>query len=111
MNYLRGARAGVNTTTLVRDMSNGATNLPLWRGGKFWTPRAIEGSNFIDQLAASVVGRREGGSMARKGVVKERLLRIVSVTTQTGRHFEEDVEIQAPAKGSPGSKKGQGGSG
>ena len=41
-----------------------------------------EGSNFIDQLAASVVGGRDGGSMARKGVVKERLLDFFSVTTQ-----------------------------
>ena len=42
----------------------------------------VEGSNFIDQLAASVVGGRDGGSMARKGVVKERLLQTISVTTQ-----------------------------
>ena len=42
----------------------------------------VEGSNFIDQLAASVVGGRDGGSIARKGVVKERLLQILSVTTQ-----------------------------
>ena len=42
----------------------------------------VEGSNFIDQLETSVVGGRDGGSIARKGVVKERLLQIVSVTTQ-----------------------------
>ena len=42
----------------------------------------VEGSNFIDQLAASVVGGRDGGSMARKGVVKKRLLQMISVTTQ-----------------------------
>ena len=42
----------------------------------------VEGSNFIDQLAASVVAGKEGGSMARKGVVKERLLQIFSVATQ-----------------------------
>ena len=42
----------------------------------------VEGSNFIDQLAASVVGGRDGGSMARKGVVKECLLQIIAVTTQ-----------------------------
>ena len=35
-----------------------------------------EGSKFVDQLAASVVGGRDGGSMARKGVVKDRLLQI-----------------------------------
>ena len=40
----------------------------------------VEGSNFIDQLAASVVGERDRGSIARKGVVNECLLQIVSVT-------------------------------
>ena len=33
-------------------------------------------------LFTIVVGGRDGGSMARKGVVKERLLQIISVTTQ-----------------------------
>ena len=41
-----------------------------------------EGSNFIDQLAASVVGARDGGPMTRKGVVKAHLLQIISVSTQ-----------------------------
>ena len=56
---------------------------------------------FIDQLAASVVGVREGGSMARKGVLKERLfyLQIVSLGDHkgTGRHFAEVVPLQATA--------------
>ena len=42
----------------------------------------VGGSNFIDQLAASVVRGRDGGSMARKRVVKERLLQNISMTTQ-----------------------------
>ena len=42
----------------------------------------VEGSAFIDQLTTSVVGGRNRGSMTRKGVVKERLLQIVSVTAQ-----------------------------
>ena len=42
----------------------------------------VEGSRFIDQLAVSVVGGRDGGSMSRKRVLKERLLRIVSVTAK-----------------------------
>ena len=41
-----------------------------------------ESSTFIDQLAASVVGGRDGGSMATKEAVKERLQQIVSVGTQ-----------------------------
>ena len=42
----------------------------------------VEGRNFIDQLAASVVGGRDGGSMTRKGVLKEHLLQIISATIQ-----------------------------
>ena len=42
----------------------------------------VAGGEFINQLAASVVGGRDGGSMTRKGVVKERLLQIVSVAAQ-----------------------------
>ena len=42
----------------------------------------VEGSKFIDQLAACVVGAWDGGSIGRKGVVEERLLQIVPVTTE-----------------------------
>ena len=35
--------------------------------------RGVEGSSFIDQLSTIVVRGREGGSMTRKAVVKERL--------------------------------------
>ena len=41
-----------------------------------------EGSEVIDQLVTSVVGGRDGGAMAKKGICKERLLQIVSVTSQ-----------------------------
>ena len=41
-----------------------------------------EGSELIDQLAASVVGGTDGGSLSRKGVWKEYLFQIISVTTQ-----------------------------
>ena len=41
-----------------------------------------EGSEFIDQLATSIVRGRDGGAMAKKGICKERLLHIVSVTSQ-----------------------------
>ena len=34
----------------------------------------LEGSNFIDQLAANVVGGRDGWSMTRRGGVYEHLL-------------------------------------
>ena len=42
----------------------------------------VEGSALIDQVVASVVAGRDGGSVARKGVMKERLLQIVSLATQ-----------------------------
>ena len=35
----------------------------------------------IDQLATSIVGGRDGGAMAKKGISKERRLQIVSVTS------------------------------
>ena len=41
-----------------------------------------EGCEFIDELATHAAGGRDGGSMARKGVFKERLLQVISVATQ-----------------------------
>ena len=41
-----------------------------------------EGSDRIDQLAASIVGGTDGASLTRKGVCKKRLLQIISVTAQ-----------------------------
>ena len=38
-----------------------------------------EGYEFIDELAAHAAGGRDGGSMALKGVFKERLLHVISV--------------------------------
>ena len=41
-----------------------------------------EGYKFIDELATHAAGVRDGGSMAKKGVFKERFLEIISVATQ-----------------------------
>eukprot|EP00904_Undaria_pinnatifida_P003390 jgi/Undpi1/13051/HiC_scaffold_8.g02714.m1 len=41
-----------------------------------------EGSDLIDQVVASIVGGTDASSLARKGVCKERLFQIISVTTQ-----------------------------
>ena len=78
---LRPRRASANTT-LDRDVSfdersHKLTTFTVESFGRL----GVEGSYFIDQQAASVVGGRDGGSMASKGVLKERLLQIVSVTT------------------------------
>ena len=78
--HLRCAQA----STLVRDMcpsTNGGTKLATLAVGSFGR-LGVEGSNFIDKAAASVVGGRDGGSMARKGVVKERLPQIIPAITQ-----------------------------
>ena len=41
-----------------------------------------EGSDLIDQAAASIVGGTDASFLARKGVCKERLFQFFSVTTQ-----------------------------
>ena len=41
-----------------------------------------DGSDLVVHVAASIVGETEGSSLARKGVCKERLSQISSVTTQ-----------------------------
>jgi len=41
-----------------------------------------EGYEFIDQIATHAVGGRNGGNMSRRGIVKERILQVVSVATQ-----------------------------
>ena len=46
-----------------------------------------------DESGIIVVGGRDGGSMGRKALMKERLIQIVSVPTQTGRYFEESIAI------------------
>ena len=41
-----------------------------------------EGSDLIDQVAASIVGGTDGSSLSQKGDFKERQFQIISVTTQ-----------------------------
>ena len=41
-----------------------------------------EGSDLIDQVAASIVGGTDGTSLAREDICKERLLRMISATNQ-----------------------------
>ena len=41
-----------------------------------------EGSDLIDRVEASIVGGTDGSSLERKGVCKERLFQIISVTIQ-----------------------------
>ena len=69
----------------------------------------VEGNNFVDQLAASVVGGRDGGSMARKGVVKERLLQTISVTTQVA--ISTRVRGLSSSLGTPRKLEGAAGEG
>ena len=54
-----------------------------------------EGSDLIDQVAASMVEGTDGSSLARKGVCKERLLQRMSVTTQLGIPAEcNDIDLR-----------------
>lgn len=39
-------------------------------------------SDFIDQMTATVIGGADGDSLATKGVCKERIIQVISVTTQ-----------------------------
>ena len=64
----------------------------------------VEGSAFIDLLAASVLGGggvgvdgEEGGGEGTPSANR--------LSDHTGHHFTEGVEFQAPAQGSPGGKK------
>ena len=43
---------------------------------------SIYKKKLIDQVAASIVGGTDASSLARKGVCKEQLFQIISVTTQ-----------------------------
>ena len=55
-----------------------------------------EGYEFIDELAMHAAGGRDGGSMALKGVFKERLFQLISsVATQTGGHIANRPAVQA----------------
>ena len=58
-----------------------------------------EGSDFIDQLGANVVGGRDGGAMTKKGICKERLLQIISVTSQVpiSRHSPVQARTTEPS--------------
>ena len=83
--------------TIIRDacpLTNGVTNLPLAveNCGRL----GVQGSKFIDKLAAGVVGERDGGvhGMENNGEGTPTPNRIGDYT---GRHFAEGVALQAPA--------------
>ena len=63
------------------EQSHKLATLAVERVVRLW----VEGSIFIDQPAASVVGWRDAGSIARQGVVKERLLQIVTTQVAISR--------------------------
>ena len=48
-----------------------------------------EGSDLVGQVAERIVGGTDGTSLARKGVCKERIFQIVSVTTQVAISLRE----------------------
>ena len=62
-----------------------------------------EGSEFIDQLATSVVGGRDGRAMAKKDTWKEHLLQ--SLSDLSGRHFTPSSSVQACITGPSSDEK------
>ena len=81
---LPNLRRGSAATTLDRDKcpsTSVAINSPPSRWKAFGR-LGNEGSDLIDQIPASIVGETDGSSLARKGVCKEHLFQIISVTTQ-----------------------------
>ena len=64
--YLRSAQAPTlrsSSHVSFGERSHKLTTLPAESVGRL----GVEGRNFIDQLAANVMGGRDGGSMARRG--------------------------------------------
>ena len=57
----------------------------------------VEGSNFMDQLAASVVWERDGWRVDDKEGGGEGTPAPNHLGDYTGRHFEESVALQTPA--------------
>ena len=53
-----------------------------------------EGYEFIDELATHAAGGRDGGSMAQKGVFKERLVQVI-FGGYTGSHLPPSPAVQA----------------
>ena len=96
-------RRASSNTTLVRDTCPFEERSLLLATG-------IEGSILvIDQLAASIVGVRGGGSMARKGV-HFACHKTASVTTQY-RRFAEGCHASSSSSGIAGKREGIGGAG
>ena len=63
-----------------------------------------EGSDMIDQVAASTVGGTDASSLARKGVFKECIFQIISVTTQVaisrrGHRYRPSLRDRQAARG------------
>ena len=69
-----------------------------------------EGYEFIDELAAHAAEGRDGGSMALKGVFKERLfVQVISVATEVAisrrvQRYKLSLRGRQEAEGNPRSK-------
>ena len=86
-------RREIASTTFVHDacpLTSAALQLPLYLAGESFGRLGEEGYEFIDELATHAAGGRDGGSMAQKGIFKERLLQVISVATQVAisRRFQ-----------------------
>ena len=52
-----------------------------------------EGYEFINEIATHAAGGRNGVNMNTRGIIKERILQVVSVATQTGGHIKEGAQV------------------
>ena len=66
-----------------------------------------EGSEFIDQLATSVVGGRDRGAMAKKGICKERFF-TDSLSDLSGRYFTPSSPVKTRITGPSSDKREEG---
>ena len=70
-----------------------------------------EGSDLIDQVAASIVGGSEGSSQTWNGIYKECLFQIISVTTQVAisRRVNRYILALRDRQAARGMEEGAGG--
>ena len=67
-----------------------------------------EGSDFLDQLAASVAGGREGGAMTKKGICKECVYRYSSFRDLSDCDLTPSSSVRARITGPSGYEREEG---
>ena len=71
-----------------------------------FVPLGMEGSEFIDQPATGVVGGKDRGATAKKGICKDCLLQ--SLNDLSGRNFTPSSPVQAHITGPSSDEREEG---